>query len=147
MLGKSFLGRMLWNHSIHVNKPHPCFVNMPNELICFLGGLSAVKPWFFTGTLEARGGRCCVVNSRVYTHCYKIVMRRKCCPTKHTPCVLTCRTAWYARVIYASQACGRKSVRCHSDGWTWTCGKDGQKHVRLYRIQNEMSTPVLLSFV
>ena len=85
MLGKSFLGRMLWNHPIHVNKPHPCFVNMPNELICFLGGLSAVKPCFFTGTLEACGGRCCVVNPRVYTHCYKISDEGEMLPHKVHP--------------------------------------------------------------
>lgn len=85
MLGKNFLGRMLWNHPIHVTKPHPCFVNMPNELICFLGGLSAVKPWFFTGTLEARGGRCCVVNPRVYTHCYKIGDEEEMLPHKAHP--------------------------------------------------------------
>jgi hypothetical protein len=48
--------------------------------------------------------------------------------------------------MYASQACGRKIARCHSESWTWTCGKDEQNHMRLYRIQRKMKTSVLLSF-
>lgn len=56
------------------------------------GDLSAVEPWFFTGTLEAGGGRHCVVSPRekilekVNAHCYKISDEGEMLPLQSIPC-------------------------------------------------------------